>query len=514
VEDNRKWWTLGAVCTGIFMLLLDITVVNVALPDIQKDLHASFSQLQWVVDAYALMLAAMLLTAGSVADLFGRRRVFVAGLGIFTVSSLLCGLATTATVLDLLRGVQGIGGAIMFACSLALIANAFHGRDRGTAFGIFGAVTGGAVAIGPLIGGALTQGLGWEWIFFVNVTIGALAILVSLTRVEESSDPRAGGVDVPGVIAWSAALFLLIFALVRGNAEGWSSPHIAGVLAGAVALLVLFVAIELRRENPMLDLSLFRNPSFGGAAIVGFTLSASIFSMFLYLTLYLQNILGLTPLQAGVRFLPSTLLSFAVAPIAGKLSARVPMRLPLGIGLVLIGAGLILMSGLDAGSEWTALLAGFIVGGAGIGMVNPPLASTAIGVVAPQRAGMASGIHSSFRQVGIATGIAAYGAIFQHLVTQKTLDALGPVRGALHGAGGLGQALASGHVAAILDRLPPDVRAPFAHAVRVGFTGALNDILIVGGAVAFAGAAAGFLMVRGRDFAEAHGDAEAAATAA
>src|SRR3954469_11592546 len=348
-EHDSKWWTLGVVCIAVFMLLLDVTVVNNALPSIQKDLGSSFSDLQWVVDAYALTLAALLLSFGSLADLVGRRRVFVIGLGVFSVASLLCGLSTDPLMLNLARAVQGAGAACMFACSLALIAGAFPPQERGTAFGIFGGTIGGAGAVGPLIGGAITEGIGWEWVFFVNVPIGVAAILVAFARVHESRDPRSGHIDVSGFVTFSASLFLLVFALVRGNAEGWGSPLIVSFFVGAVVLLVAFVLIEPHKDDPMFDPPLFPKPSFTGAAIVGFTLSASMFSMFLYLTLYLQNVLGFSPLEAGVRFLPTTLLSFFVAPISGSLAGRrVPIRVLLGVGMVLVGLGLVLQSGLDA----------------------------------------------------------------------------------------------------------------------------------------------------------------------
>src|SRR5919202_1006159 len=425
-EHDSKWWTLGVVCIAVFMLLLDVTVVNVALPDIQKDLGSSFSDLQWVVDAYALTLAAFLLTFGSLADLVGRRLVFVLGLGVFSAASLACGLSTTPLLLNLARASQGAGAGGMFACSAALIGGAFPPQERGTAFGIFGGTIGAAVAVGPLVGGALTEGLGWEWVFFVNVPIGIAAILIALMRLAESQDPRSGHIDVTGFATFSGGLCLLVFALVRGNAEGWGSPLIVSFLIGAGALLAAFVAIERRTADPMFDLGLFRKPSFTGAAIVAFTLSASMFSMFLSLSLYLQNVLGLPPLEAGLRFLPLTLLSFFVAPIAGRLAGRVvPIRALLGLGMLFVSVGLVLQGGLDADSEWTHFLPGFVLAGFGVGMINPPLATTQVGVVPPQRSGMASGIGSTFRQVGIATGIAALGAIFQHAVAAKTTDALG-----------------------------------------------------------------------------------------
>src|SRR3954464_14455364 len=284
-NDEARWWTLGAVCVATFMLLIDITIVNVALPAIADDLGSSFTDLQWVVDAYALSLAALLLTAGSLSDLFGRRRIFVIGLGLFTLSSLLCGLATTPTFLTFSRAAQGVGGAAMFATSLALLAQAFHGRERGTAFGIWGATIGAAVAIGPLVGGFLTEHVSWQSIFLINLPIGVAAIVMTLAKVGESSDPEHGGVDWAGLVTFSGGLFMLVFALVRGNAEGWTSSLIVGLLIGAAVLLTTFVVVEMRSEKPMLDLSLFRRAAFAGAAIVAFCLSAGMFALFLYLTL-------------------------------------------------------------------------------------------------------------------------------------------------------------------------------------------------------------------------------------
>jgi EmrB/QacA subfamily drug resistance transporter len=480
------------------VLLLDVTVVNNALPSIQKDLDSSFSDLQWVIDAYALTLAAFLLTFGSLADLFGRRLVFVLGLGVFSAASLTCGLSTTPLMLNLARAVQGTGAACMFACSAALIAGAFPPQERGSAFGIYGGTIGGAVAVGPLVGGAITQGIGWEWVFFINVPIGIGAILVALARVAESRDPRSGHIDAAGFVTFSASLCLLVFALVRGNAEGWGSPLIVSLLIGAGALLVAFVAVERRSTDPMFDLTLFRKPSFTGAAIVAFTLSASMFSMFLYLSLYLQNVLGFSPLEAGLRFLPLTLLSFFVAPIAGRLAGRViPIRVLLGLGMFFVGIGLVLQGGLDADSEWTHFLPGFILAGIGIGMINPPLATTQVGVVSPQRSGMASGIGTTFRQLGIATGIAALGAIFQHAVPAKTIDALGS---APRGGGDLGAPLSSGNVGGVLRAVPPAQRQHFVDAFHTGFAGALNEILVIAAIIAFLGALAGFALVRRKDF--------------
>jgi EmrB/QacA subfamily drug resistance transporter len=472
---DRKWAALIIVCVGTFMLLLDITVVNVALPDIQKELHASFTDLQWVVDAYALTLATAVLIAGTLGDLLGRKRVFLFGVGLFTAASAACGAAPNPLVLNLSRGVQGVGGAIVIAVALAIISQEFHGKERGTAFGAWGATIGAAVAIGPLVGGVLTTWLGWRAIFYVNLPIGIICILVGMRVLHESRNEQHGSFDIGGFITLTGGLFSLVLALLRGNAWGWGSGREIALYIIAGVLLSAFVLIELRVGDPMLDLSLFRIPTFTGAQIVAFAISASIFSQFLYLTLYLQNVLGYSPIQAGLRFLPLSLISFVVAPIAGRLSTRIPVRILLGLGMALVGIALLLMHGVTVSSGWTALLPGFLLAGIGVGMVNAPLASTAVSVVEPQRAGMASGTNNTFRQVGIATGIAGLGAIFQDRIASE-----------LHGVGSAAS-VASGAVQG----------SEIAHAA---FISGLNEILLVGAIVAFAGGALGFLLVRGRDF--------------
>jgi EmrB/QacA subfamily drug resistance transporter len=409
----RKWRALIVVCVAIFMLLLDITVVNVALPDIQHELHTSFTDLQWVVDAYALMLATVMLNAGTLGDWLGRKRVFIGGVILFTAASAACGAATSPLFLNLARGVQGIGGAVMFAVSLALLSQEFHGRERGTAFGIWGAVIGLAVAIGPLVGGALTTYAGWRWIFYVNIPIGVGCVTAAWRVLHESRDEEHGGFDLPGFATLTAGLFALVLALLRGTDWGWSSGRTVGLLAAAGVLLAAFVAAELLQHAPMFDVRLFRKPGFSGAQAVAFCISASFFSQFLYLAIYLQDTLHYSPIGAGIRFLPLSLVSFVVAPMAGRLSARIPPRFLFGVGMGLVGAALLLMHGITHSSGWTTLLAGFLVGGVGVGLVNAPLASVAVSVVPPRQAGMAAGVNNTFRQVGIATGIAGLGAILQ-----------------------------------------------------------------------------------------------------
>ena len=403
---DPKWWTLAAVCLGTFMLLLDITIVNVALPDIQSSLGASFSDLQWVIDAYALTLAALLLTTGSLADLYGRRRLYLAGLIIFTAASALCGAAQSPLMLELSRGLQGIGGAAMFSVSLALLANAFRGKDRGVAFGIWGALTGVAVAIGPIVGGALVTGASWRWIFYVNLPVGIIALALTAMKVTESRGEHAARPDWPGFVLFTGALACLVYALIEAGRTSFTATPVLACFAAAAVLLAAFVPVEARSAHPMFDLRLFRLPTFSGGAIAAFGISAGIFSVLLFLVLYLQDVLGYSALQTGLRLLILSGAILVVSGAAGRLTTKVPIRALIGPGLVLVGVGLLLMRGLTAASTWTHLIPGLIVAGVGVGLINPPLASTAVGVVEPRRAGMASGINSTFRQVGIATGIA------------------------------------------------------------------------------------------------------------
>ncbi|HET6999213.1 MAG TPA: MFS transporter [Solirubrobacterales bacterium] len=493
---NRKWWTLGAVCVATFMLLLDITVVNTALPAIQTDLGGSFTDLQWVIDAYALSLAALVLTAGSLADRLGRRRIFAVGLGIFSVASLLCALAPDPTFLNLARGLQGIGGAIMFAVSLALVAQEFpSGPERGMAMGIYGGTIGVAVAVGPLVGGLLTDGFGWESVFLINVPIGLAAIAVTYWKLAESRDPNATRIDWGGLVTFSSALFVLVLALVRGNDAGWGSPLIVSLLAGAAVLMAAFVVIEQRVKEPMLPLSLFRRRAFTGVQLAAFAVSGSMFALFLYLTLYLQSFLGFSPVEAGLRYLPITIASFIAAPLAGIALAKIQARYLMSGGLALTGVGLALMGGLSLDSEWTALLAGFVISGVGVGLLNPVIADVALSVVPKERSGMAAGINDTFRQVGIAVGIAAWGAIFLGVGASKTQEVAG---GAVDGteARHLVEAASSGTLQQAVSAMPEQAQALTRNAAEQGFLHGLNEVLLLGAILSFAGAVMALWLVR------------------
>ena len=405
-------WTLAVVCAATAMLMLDIAVVNTALSRIAEDLDTGLSGLQWVVDAYTLALASTVLTAGALADRLGRRRLFLIGLGVFTASSLGCAVAGHIAVLNSMRAVQGVGAAIMFAVSLALLATAYpDARRRAGALAAYGATIGASFAVGPLVGGALTSGLDWRWIFLINLPIGIACIAATRAYVQESRDPAARGIDWPGQLTLTGGLFLLVLALLRGHEDGWTSALILGEAAAAVALLGAFVAIEARVAEPMLPLRFFRNGSFAGAQIAAFAISASFFAIFLYTTLYLQQILGLSAIEAGLVYLPGTITMLFVSGATSALGAKVSARLMVAGGLALVSAGmlLLLLAGVD--SSWTIALPGAMVALIGTGLFNPALTAVALGTVPPEQSGVAAGVNDTFRQAGIAVGVAALGAL-------------------------------------------------------------------------------------------------------
>ncbi len=455
----HKNWTLAAVLLGTFMLLVDITIVIVALPDIRDSLHTSFSDVQWTIDAYSLSLAALLLPAGSLADILGRRRVFALGLGLFTLGSLLCGLAQSGLMLIICRAVQGVGGATVFATSLALLAQTFHGRERGMAFGAWGAVAGVATALGPLLGGLLTTELSWRWIFLVNLPVGIVAVVITLTRVREFRPPHARRVDLAGFGVFTLGLVALVYGLIESSRRGWGDGVVIGALVIAAVMLAAFPIVERLQPEPMFDLTLFRKPTFVGGSIAAFGMNGSLFAMFLYIILYFQNALHYSALGSGLRLVVITGASLLTAIPSGRLSERIPVRWLIGPGLMLVGIGLLLMRGIGPGSSWTHLILGFVVAGAGSGMVNPPLASTAVGVVEPQDAGMASGINTTFRQIGIATAIAALGSIFASKLRGTTVT-----------------------------------------TVAAHYATALNELLLISAILALAAGLAALLLVRQKDF--------------
>jgi EmrB/QacA subfamily drug resistance transporter len=510
---EKKWWTLVVVCAATFMLLLDVTIVIVALPEIQKGLHATFTDVQWVIDAYALTLAALLLTSGSLADRYGRRRLFTIGLSIFTLGSLLCGLAQSPLMLILSRSAQGIGGAILFATSLALLAQNFHGKERGVAFGVWGAITGVATGLGPILGGAITSGINWRGIFLVNIPIGVAALVVTRLKVNESDPSQSARPDWAGFAVLTAGLVSLVYGLIRAGEIGWSDSGTRICLVLAIVLLVVFVAVELRAKNPMFDLRLFRTPTFTGGLIAAFCMNGSLYAMFVYLVLYLQDDLGYSALGTGLRFLILSAASLVAATIAGRLSSHMPVRWLIGPGLALVGIGLFLMAGLEGTTSWTHLIPGFLVAGIGGGLVNPPLASTAVGVVAPQRSGMASGVNTTFRQIGIAVGIAVYGSLFTTTLRSGLTHALSGTAGFAGKGAEIANTLQQGKIAGVFAGASPATRGQLAGAIHTSFAHTLNDLLWVSGGLALAGAVCAVTLIRSRDFVAPQGPPPVAAPA-
>jgi EmrB/QacA subfamily drug resistance transporter len=421
--ENRKWWTLGAVAFGLFMIMLDNTIVNVALPSVQRDLGIGIEELEWVVNGYALTFAVLMLTGGKLADLLGRRLIFIVGLAIFTGASLACGLADNASMLIGARVVQGVGAALMNPATLSIITATFPPRQRGMAIGIWAGVSALALAIGPLLGGVITEQISWGWIFFINVPVGILAIVVARVVIEESRDTsHEQRLDLPGLLTSGIGLFALTYALIEANNYGWTSARILGLFAVAAVGLVAFILVELRQRIPMLDLSLFRNPTFAGANLVMLLVALAMFGVFFFVSLYMQNILGYSATEAGASFLPMTVLIVIVAPIAGRITDRFGSRWLIGAGMTLVAGSLLIFSRLDESSGFWNLLPGLIVGGFGMAMSMAPTAATAMVSVPVDKAGVGSAVLNSMRQVGGSLGIAVMGAIVASYVHAPALS--------------------------------------------------------------------------------------------
>ena len=413
--ENRKWWTLGAVAFGLFMIMLDNTVVNVALPSIQRDLGGGLSELEWIVAGYALTFATFLLTGGKLADLLGRRRVFVAGLAVFAGASLACALAPNVNFLIGARVVQGVGAALLNPATLSIIAATFPARERGAAIGIWAGVAALALAIGPFVGGVLTETVGWSSIFYINVPIGIVAIAASFLFIDESRDrSEEQRLDLPGLLSSGLGLFALTFGLIEANTYGWTSPRIVGAFAVAAIALVSFVFLELRQRRPMVDLGLFRSATFTGANLVVLLVALAMFGVFFFLSLYMQNILGYSAIRAGAAFLPMTLLIITIAPLAGRLSDRVGSRWLLAFGMTALAAQLLYFSTLGMNQSYWSLVPGMLLGGIGMATVMSPATAAALSGVPTDKAGIGSAVVNSSRQVGGSIGIALMGAIVAH----------------------------------------------------------------------------------------------------
>jgi EmrB/QacA subfamily drug resistance transporter len=422
--ENRKWWTLVAVSIGLFMIMLDNTVVNVALPSIRKDLDIGISELEWVVNAYALTFGVLLLTGGKLADLLGRRAIFIAGLVIFTGASLWCGFAGGAESLIAARAVQGVGAALMNPATLSIITATFPPRQRGMAIGIWAGVSALALAIGPLLGGLLTDKIHWSWIFFINIPVGVFGVLAARIFIDETKDTsHEQRLDLPGLVSAAIGAFALTYGLIETNDHAWTSTRVLALFAIALLAFALFVALELRQRIPMLDLSLFRNPTFAGANAAMLFVGLAMFGIFFFNSLFFQNVLGYSAVQTGATFLPMTVLIIFVAPVTGRLSDRVGARWLMGTGMTLLTVSLLLFALMDAQSTFWDALAPLLIGGVGMATVMAPTTSAAMGSVPVDKAGVGSAVINTMRQVGGSLGIAIMGAL---VATQVSVNPANP----------------------------------------------------------------------------------------
>ena len=486
-EDNRRWWALGAMCFALFMVMLDSTVVNVALPSIQRSLNASTPALEWTVNAYTLSFAVLLVTGGRLGDLFGRRKAFLAGVTIFALASAAIGFSPSDTWLVAWRAVQGVGAALMMPATLSIITNAFPPAERGKAIGTWAGVSAMALAIGPVVGGFLVESVSWQSIFFLNLPVAACAILITLFAVRESRDETVEqSVDVPGVVAITIGLGALVLSLVQGNEWGWSSTREIALYATAVVGLTGFVLVERRSAAPMVDFRFFRSRTFAGANIAAFIVSFAMLAMFFFMALYMQNVLGYSPLQAGVRFLPSTMMIMVIAPLAGRLTDRVGPRPLMTFGLLSVSAAVFWQSHLTVHSSYESLLPGFILMGIGMGFVMSPMSTAAMNSVEQTKAGVASGILSMNRMVGGTFGVAILGAMVATLGRQqidKLLPAL-PEAARARLASGLGSG-------AVLHGVPDHI----VQASQSAFVYALQYGLRLGALVALVGAGLSWVLI-------------------
>jgi EmrB/QacA subfamily drug resistance transporter len=434
--ENRKWWTLASLSVALFMIMLDNTIVNVALPSIQRDLEITRSELEWTVTAYALTFAVLLLTGGKLADLLGRRKIFMLGLLVFSLSSLWCGLSGGATELIAARSVQGIGAALMMPATLSIITATFAPHERGTAIGVWAGVSAMALAIGPLLGGLITEHLSWNWIFYVNVPIGLLGLATTTLTVPESRDTsREQRLDLPGLLSSGIAMFALVYALIEANSYGWTSARILGLFAVAVVGLVAFVLLEKHQRLPMLDLTLFRNGTFVGAITTALLVTLAMFGIFFFFPIYLQTVREphWSPVQVGAALLPWTLMVVIFAPIAGRLSDRVGSRWLMAGGMTTVAASCVVLSTVGLHSSFWHMLPGFVLGGVGMSFVMTPMSAAAMGSVSVAKSGVASGVLNTFRQIGAALGIAVFGAILADRSASALANGATPQEAFMHG---------------------------------------------------------------------------------
>lgn len=499
-QQRRKFAILLTTSLCCSLIMLDANVVAVSLPTIARSLGASFADIEWVVSAYVLPFAALLLAAGSYADRHGRKRTILIGLAVFAFASGLCGLTHSALTLNLARALQGIGASLLLTAALAAINHAFIGQERARAYAFWGACIGIAITSGPILGGAITSFFGWRWIFLVNLPLCAALFVASIVVLDESRDHEAKNLDVAGILILSSGLFLLIWALIDGNSIGWGAPAILWRLATATGLLISFVVVEVRQARPMVDLALFAQPSFLGSAfaMLGYAGGAQV--MIFYLPMYLQNAYGLAPATAGLAMIPFALPMFLTPRLGGRLAKNYSGRALLTFGLMTTLLGNLLLYGFaHAGMSYPAFLIGMLVAGVGAGLLNGETAKVMQGAVPAQRAGMASGLASTTRFVGLLLGVAGFGAVLAQVISRQFMRrgaALGlEPRFLVHAA----RQVAAGDLTGVIANVPAGLQAQVHAAGGAAFAGGFAAASLVAAAVAAVTGLLTYTLVRSAD---------------
>jgi EmrB/QacA subfamily drug resistance transporter len=498
-DENAKWWALSAMCFALFMIMLDNTVMNVALPSIQKDLGASISSLEWVVNGYTLSFAVLLATGGRLGDILGRRRMFMTGVVLFAISSASAGLAPSTTALVVSRITQGVGASLMMPATLSIITNAFPPAERGRAIGTWAGVSALALALGPVLGGFLTEHVTWRAIFYINIPVAAAAVAATLFAVRESRDETVGKqIDFAGTAVLTVGLTAGVLALIEGNSWGWGSARILLLIGASIAFLAAFLVVERRVKAPIVQFEFLRNRDFVGATLVAFIISFAMLGMFVFMALSIQNILGYSPLEAGVRFLPTTLVIMFVAPIAGRLTDRIGPRPPIVAGLAIVAVSLFMQSQVDVGSDYGDLFIPFILMGLGIALTMSPMSTAAMNAVANEKAGLATGLLSMSRMVGGTFGVAVLGAIFQSKGHSSLESSLGGLSLPADQIDSITDQLGSGGLQGTIDALPADQAGQVADAAREAFISSLTTTIGISAAVAAVGAVLAVFLIKAK----------------
>lgn len=487
--------TLIAVAISTFMIPLDFTVVSVAMHDIQMEFGASFTDMQWIVNGYTLMFAAMLMAGGTLADHYGRKQIFKIGIGIFMLSSLSCGLALSPLMLNISRAFQGVGAAMMLSSSIPLLVQEFTGKERAKAFGIFGLVVGTGAALGPLLGGIIINLLGWRWAFLINVPVGSAIIALIIWKVRESKDPNAHALDIPGFITFTISILGFVYGIIMGNDYGWASPQILIIFSVAAVSFLTFCYVEKRSAYPMFDLNLFKKAAYIGISLAPMILSISFWGIFLYTPMYYQSVLNYSPLQAGAAVLPFAIPLFVMGPIGARLTQYLDSRTHMTLGIFLVGVGASLMLFIPEGAGWVAFLPGALISGTGTGLINGEIINVAMSMVPPERSGMASGITGTMRQLGVALGFAGMGAVFSSVTNSTYFDLTSKSLFPALVNQELASRVAKGDISGVVNDLPLQLQQPFISIANTSFFTGFHTLMLCAAVISLIGAVLVYFLI-------------------